>query len=187
MVCLFYYPNSISFNRHTKLPWKYRDIDRWMVFIMDTTYSVPLLFLYACHYCGFWSRFIFVPWCSKRQMQPSKTAIMTGSLPSELITWLALGLIGAYAINAVQLFLSLIIRNFVLPIILAFIGGITGLVFIAKDIPYFLPYSLFALGMTEYNTTLNLPLFLICSLIFIGLFLLLSVIYLLFTDTCSQK
>lgn len=112
---------------------------------------------------------------------------MTGSLPSELITWLALGLIGAYAINAVQLFLSLIIRNFVLPIILAFIGGITGLVFIAKDIPYFLPYSLFALGMTEYNTTLNLPLFLICSLIFIGLFLLLSVIYLLFTDTCSQK
>ncbi|MGN0412364.1 MAG: ABC transporter permease [Lachnospiraceae bacterium] len=110
---------------------------------------------------------------------------ITGSLPKDLFLWLLLGLIAAYAICAIQLFLSLMIRNFVLPVILAFIGGILGLACIAKDIPYALPYSLFSLAMTENNQNLNTFLFLISSVIFISIFLIMSIFYLKHTDAKS--
>ena len=109
-----------------------------------------------------------------------------GALPKDLILWLIFGALGAYSICAVQLFLSLVIRNFVLPVILAFIGGITGLACIAKGIPYMLPYSLFSLAMTENNQHMNVTLFLICSVLFIGIFLLLSISYLKYSDVKSH-
>lgn len=107
---------------------------------------------------------------------------LKGSLPKDLFIWLLFGMIAAYAICAVQLFLSLIIRNFVLPVILAFIGGILGLACIAHDTPYVLPYSLFSLAMTENNQNLNTFSFLISSVIFIGIFIIMSIFYLKHTD-----
>lgn len=110
-----------------------------------------------------------------------------GSLPADLILWLVYGLIGAYSICAIQLFLSLVIRNFALPVMIAFAGGIAGLACIAKNMPYALPYSLFSLAMTENNQNMNVPRFLLSSLFFVILFLLLSVSYLKRTDARSQE
>jgi hypothetical protein len=110
-----------------------------------------------------------------------------GHLPEDLVWWLLLGLVGAYSICAIQLFLSLVIRNFVLPVILALVGGILGLVAIAQQIPYALPYSLFSLAMTEKNAGMDISLFLICSGMFIVVFLLLSIGYLRYTDVRSHE
>lgn len=112
---------------------------------------------------------------------------MQNSIPSGIVFWLALGLIGAYAIDAIQLFFALVIRNFVLPIIIAFAGGIAGLICIARDVPYMLPYSLFASGMNSAEMTINLPLFIVCTISFIAVFLVFSIIYLQYTDVRSHE
>ena len=110
-----------------------------------------------------------------------------GPLPDGLISWILCGTISACSICALQLFLSLIIRNFVLPVILAFAGGILGLACIAKDIPYALPHALFSLAMTENHKNMNLSRFLISSAFFIITFLILSVWYLKCTDVKSHE
>ena len=110
-----------------------------------------------------------------------------GPLPDGLIFRILCGMISACSICAIQLFLSLIIQNFVLPVILAFAGGILGLACIAKDIPYVLPYALFSLAMTENHENINLPYFLMCSAFFIVIFLLLSVWYLKYADVKSHE
>ncbi|MBO4291533.1 MAG: ABC transporter permease [Lachnospiraceae bacterium] len=116
---------------------------------------------------------------------------LPGSLPPAIPFWLFYGLIGACAIVSVQLLLSLVIRNFVLPVILAFLGGILGIVFIHYDLSYYLPYSLFAIGMTSQNSPngplINLPLFLACSALFIACFLGLSILYLRFSDVKTHE
>ncbi len=101
-----------------------------------------------------------------------------GAMPKKFISWIILGLIGAFSICAVQLFLSLIIRNFIVPIILSFLGGVAGLVFIVKLSPYLLPYSLFSFAMIVQENTVNIWLFIGSSLCFTVLFLLLSTLYL---------
>lgn len=57
-------------------------------------------------------------------------------LPPELPEWLFYGFIGGIVICAFQLCLSLVIRSFAVPVGIALIGGILGLVAMAKGYGY---------------------------------------------------
>ena len=50
---------------------------------------------------------------------------------------------------AAQLVISMLIRSFALPIGIALAGGISGMVFLAKDLGHIWPYSLMAYGMNS--------------------------------------
>lgn len=115
-------------------------------------------------------------------------AHVDGSLPKELLSWIILGIIGICSICAFQIFIALIIRNFIVPIIIGFIGGLSGVGFIAKGIPYYSPYSLFDLAMNQRQLgSANIMPFLIASLSFIIGFLSLSTIYLYRSDVRSHE
>ena len=107
---------------------------------------------------------------------------MTGFPPPETFIWLLRGCVGGLAIAASQLLLSSVIRSFALPIAIALLGSIGGLLFSAKDLGLFFPYSLMLLGMNsnrEEDILSSSPLpFLLSCTIFLTLFVLLGIGYL---------
>lgn len=72
---------------------------------------------------------------------------MTSSVPSDLPVWLLCGAVGGIVICAVQLCISLVIRSFAVPVGIALMGGIGGLVVLSKGYGVYYPYSLLCLGM----------------------------------------
>lgn len=78
------------------------------------------------------------------------------TLPGKMPEWLFFGFLGSCCVSAIQIFFSLVIRNFVLPIGLAFAGSVSGLLLSAKGFPYLLPYSLLSVGMRANNPHYNL-------------------------------
>ncbi len=117
-----------------------------------------------------------------------RCAGITAPIPAELADWLFFGFIGSVSVCAVQLFLSLIIRSFAVPIGLGLVGGVAGLVITAKGFEYALPYGLLSIGLRANNPdrALNYELFLTSSVIFILLFYLLSVVYIKHNDVKTQ-
>ena len=107
---------------------------------------------------------------------------MTGFPPPETFIWLLRGGVGGLAIAALQLLLSSVIRSFALPIAIALLGSIGGLLFSAKDLGLYFPYSLMLLGMNsnrEEDILSSSPLpFLLSCTIFLTLFVLLGIGYL---------
>lgn len=67
----------------------------------------------------------------------------------DIIKWCAFGTLGGIVIAALQLFWSLYIRSFALPVGIALGGGLSGLVFLAKGYGHIWPYSLMAYGMNS--------------------------------------
>lgn len=61
--------------------------------------------------------------------------------------WCAFGTLGAIVMAAIQLLLSMFIKSFALPVGISFVGGISGMFFIAKHLGHIWPYSLMAYGM----------------------------------------
>lgn len=117
-----------------------------------------------------------------------RCAGITAPIPTELADWLFFGFIGSVSVCAVQLFLSLIIRSFAVPIGLGLVGGVAGLVVTAKGFEYALPYGLLSIGLRANNPdrALNYELFLTSSVIFILVFYLLSVAYIRHNDVKTQ-
>lgn len=85
-----------------------------------------------------------------------KLAGINDPLPPELLGWLLCGAIGSVAVCAVQLFLSLLIRSFAIPVALGLLGGIAGLMVTAQGWGMYFPYSLLAVGMRANNPNLEL-------------------------------
>ena len=113
---------------------------------------------------------------------------MNSPLPSGLFKWVLFGILGAYTICSFQIFVALIIRNFILPIIIAFIGSMAGLFCMTKSLPYLTPYSLFDIALNSNGTSdINIGHFVISSVLFIAFFLSISVIYLSKTDTKTHE
>lgn len=133
--------------------------------------------------CGL--TFVTIVWVGILYIMCGKYADLSSPLPAKLIEWLLLGYIGGAAICSMQIFLSIIIRNFALPIAAALAGGIAGLLLSAKGYWYLLPYSVFSLGMRANNPyyELNISVFLSVCVIFIVGFMLLSILYLKKADT----
>ena len=67
--------------------------------------------------------------------------------PAESLLWLSCGAMGGIVICAVQLFWSLMIRSFAVPVGIALIGGIVGFWANAKGFGLYLPYALVSAGM----------------------------------------
>lgn len=61
--------------------------------------------------------------------------------------WCGFGTLGGLVLVEIQLLISLCIRSFALPVAISLGGGISGLVFLAKDLGHLWPYSLMAYGM----------------------------------------
>lgn len=77
-----------------------------------------------------------------------KLAGLQAPLPTkDLFSWLLFGAMGGAVICAVQLFLSLLIRSFAVPVGIALIGGIVGLLASAKGLGVYIPYALISVGM----------------------------------------
>lgn len=133
--------------------------------------------------CGL--TFITILWVCVLYILCGKYASIGSALPPKLFEWLLLGFIGGIAICSAQIFLSVIIRNFALPIAAALAGGIIGLLLSAKGLWYIIPYSLLSLGMRANNPyyEINVPVYLGVCLFFIVGFFILSVYYLKKTDT----
>ena len=106
-----------------------------------------------------------------------KGAGITAPVPPELPGWLLLGALGGMVVCTVQLFLSLWIRSFAIPVGIGLLGGIGGLLLTSRGAALYFPYSLLCLGMRANNPQMELPLlpFLAACAIFIALFAWLSI------------
>ena len=79
-------------------------------------------------------------------------AHLPGWPPVEIILWLLRGLLGAAAVVALQLLLSMLIRNFAVPVLIALAGGIAGMLISNKGYGLFWPYALMLMGMNSNKT-----------------------------------
>lgn len=78
-----------------------------------------------------------------------KLAGLPNLAPASIFLWACRGTVAAIAIGALQLLLSMCIRSFAIPIGIALIGGIAGLLIANKGKGLFWPYSLMLLGMNS--------------------------------------
>lgn len=129
-------------------------------------------------------------WIAFLFLASGKIAGITQSIPAEFMDWILCGAIGSLCICSIQLFFSLVIRSFSLPVILAFMGGFAGLGMTAKwKHPYSIPYSVFSMGMRANNPhfQLNHGAFLAAAMVNILLFLFLSIQYIKNTDSRTHE
>lgn len=77
---------------------------------------------------------------------------LTGFPPPEILLWLLRGVIGGLAIIALQLLLSMVIRNFALPVLIALGGSVAGLLAVSEGAGLYWPYSLMIMGMNSNRT-----------------------------------
>ncbi len=97
-----------------------------------------------------------------------KYAGLPGAVPSDLPRWLLLGACAGLSIASVQLALSMIVKSFAIPVGIALMGGILGLVMASSGWGLFCPYSLLALGMNANGSGYltagdTLPFFVSCA------------------------
>lgn len=102
------------------------------------------------------------------------------AIPHELPVWIIGGVCGGMVVGTVQLYLSLVIRSFAVPVGIAMVGGIAGLMALAKGFALFFPYSLLCLGMKANNPfrELSYPQFFLSCAVFTLLFTALSILHL---------
>lgn len=75
---------------------------------------------------------------------------MAGEPPMKsILFWCLFGTLGGIVMASVQLLLSFFIKSFALPVGIAFGGGLSGLLFLAKNLGHIWPYSLMAYGMNS--------------------------------------
>jgi len=106
---------------------------------------------------------------------------LSGLPPVEIFLWILRGSVGGLAIAALQLVMSMIIRSFAVPIALALIGSILGLLASNGGLGFFWPYSLMLMGMNANKTenmVEDMAGFGISTAAFLALFILAGVWYL---------
>lgn len=87
--------------------------------------------------------FVFLLYCLCGRL----VAHLSGWPPVTLPLFLLRGAVGALAVIAAQLLLSMVIRSFAVPVFLGLIGGIAGILMTAKGHSLLWPYALMQLGM----------------------------------------
>lgn len=109
-----------------------------------------------------------------------KFAGIKEKLPDELTEWILCGIAGGIAASSLQVFLSLVIRSFSVPVGIGLAGGIIGLMATSKGVWYLVPYSLLSLGMRANNPNMKIAFlpFFANAVFFTGLFFAGSVFYL---------
>ncbi len=106
----------------------------------------------------------------------------------QVMDWLTCGFLGGAAVLSLQLFLSLFIRSFAVPVAIALAGGIGGLMATTQGWGLFFPYALLSLGMraNNPNRVLEYPAFFVSCAAFTLLFLVLSVMFIRRRDVKSE-
>lgn len=118
-------------------------------------------------------------WIGALFVLSGKIVGLTAAVPwDKLIVWCLLGTLGGMVMASIQLMLSLFFKSFALPVGIALGGGISGLVFLAKDLGHIWPYSLMAYGMNS-NAPQELletgyPMFILTCILYIALFMCIS-------------
>lgn len=109
-----------------------------------------------------------------------KLSGLDSPFPKDTASWFFFGTIGAVAVCCVQLFFSLIIRSFAVPIGIAMAGGIAGLWITNRGMGLCYPYSLYSIGMRANNPNLELDVttHFISAIGYMILFMALSIFYL---------
>ena len=109
-------------------------------------------------------------------------------VPPQLAEWLLCGGLGGMAVCAVQLFLSLLLPSFAIPVAIALMGGIAGLMVTAQGLGLWFPYSLLSLGMRANDPTmeLNVAVLFLSSVGYTCLFALLTVLLLKKRDSGGE-
>ena len=109
-------------------------------------------------------------------------------VPPQLAEWLLCGGLGGMAVCAVQLFLSLLLPSFAIPVAIALVGGIAGLMVTAQGVGLWFPYSLLSLGMRANDPTmeLNVAVLFLSSVGYTCLFALLTVLLLKKRDSGGE-
>lgn len=111
---------------------------------------------------------------------------LPGLPPAQILFWLLRGCIGGLAIAALQLLLSAVWRSFALPIAIALLAGVFGVVVSSAGYGLCFPYSLMLLGMNanrqEDMLSGQAPLFYLSCFLFVLLFLTAGIQYLKRTD-----
>lgn len=137
---------------------------------------------------AFFSAFLTQLWMGILYFFTGKLAGLYGFPPLEIWSWLFRGLAAGFAVTALQCLLSMLIRSFALPIGLAAIGSISGLLIMNTKLGYFYPYTLMIFGMNANNTENiinNGILFYISSITYSVIFILLGIIILKKADVKS--
>lgn len=122
-------------------------------------------------------------WIAVLFVVSGKLVGMTAPIPFEKIAvWCAFGTLGGMVMASVQLLVSLFVKSFALPVGIALGGGLSGLLFLAKDLGHIWPYSLMAYGMNS-NAPQELlaggyAQFILICLFYIGLFTIASTVIL---------
>ena len=124
--------NNHNWNKVLTMP-----VSRSMIFLSKlVTVSCMILF------SEIWIAVLFVV--------SGKIVGMTDPIPiKDMIIWCLFGTLGGMVIVSIQLLLSLFIKSFALPVGIAFAGGLSGLVFLAKNLGHIWFYSLMAYGMNS--------------------------------------
>lgn len=110
-----------------------------------------------------------------------KVVGLPGMPPMEILFWLLRGSVGGLAIAALQLVLSMVIRSFAVPIALALMGSILGLLASNGGLGLLWPYSLMLMGMNankDENMVENMAGFSISTVAFLLLFIAAGILYL---------
>lgn len=151
--------------------------NNWNVF-MTAPVSVPCLYLGKLAVI-FRVTLITQLWVGILYVFCGKTLGFPGFCPADIYFWLLRGTLAAAAIGAVQLLLSMVIRSFSVPIGIALIGSVLGMLLSNKGLGLYWPYSLMLMGMNSNKTkdVLNgnsLP-FILSTLVFFLVFYLIAV------------
>ena len=91
-------------------------------------------------------------WMGALFLAAGKVVGLPGLPNPQILIWLLRGSLGAVAITALQLVLSMIIRSFAVPIGLALLGSVAGLLASNSGLGLFWPYSLMLMGMNANKT-----------------------------------
>ena len=79
-----------------------------------------------------------------------KLIAMPGEIPiGKIVIWCIFGTLGGTVMASAQLLISLFIKSFAVPVGISLAGGLSGLVFLAKELGHIWPYSLMAYGMNS--------------------------------------
>lgn len=160
--------------------------NNWVVF-MSVPVSIPCLYL---------GKLIIIlavtlisqGWVGFLYIAAGKLAGLPGLCPFRIMFWLLRGTFAAIAVGALQLLLSMIIRSFSVPVGIALIGSILGMLISNKGLGTLWPYSLMLIGMNSNKTTDSLTgngyTFTASAILFFLLFYIIAVRLLRTKDIC---
>lgn len=123
----------------------------WNVFL-STPVTIPCLYLGKLAVI-FFVTLITQIWVGILYIIAGKLAGLPGICPPQILFWLLRGTFAAISIGALQLLLSMIIRSFSVPIGIALVGSVFGMLISNSGYGLFWPYGLMLAGMNSNRNT----------------------------------